>query len=89
MVANARLDLKLEPADKEYVSRAAALQGTTVAEFVRQAAKEKAFTVLDHEAKVKVSARDYEAMIGALNGGFKPNPALSKAIKSTKGIKRA
>jgi uncharacterized protein (DUF1778 family) len=89
MVASARLDLKLEPADKEYVSRAAALQGTTVAEFVRQAAKEKAFTILDHEAKVKVSARDYEAMIGALKGGFKLNPALSKAIKSTKGIKRA
>jgi uncharacterized protein (DUF1778 family) len=89
MVAIARLDLKLEPADKAYVSRAAALQGTTVAEFVRQAAKEKAFAVLDRDAKAKVSARDYEAMIGALQGGFKPNPALSKAVKLTKGIKRA
>jgi uncharacterized protein (DUF1778 family) len=89
MVALARLDLKLEPADKAYVSRAAALQGTTVAEFVRQAAKEKAFSVLDHNAKVKVSALDYESMMTALQKGFKPNPALSKAIKATKDIKRA
>jgi uncharacterized protein (DUF1778 family) len=89
MVSRARLDLKLDPADKVFVSRAAALQGTTVADFVRQAVKEKAATVLDRESKVMVSTRDFEAMMSALQGGCQPNPALNKAIKATKGIKRA
>jgi uncharacterized protein (DUF1778 family) len=80
MVAVVRLTLKMEPTDREYISRAAALQGTTAAEFVRQAAKQKAFSVLDHHARVKVSTRDHDAMISALKGGFKPNPVLSKAL---------
>jgi uncharacterized protein (DUF1778 family) len=63
MVAVVRLTLKMEPTDREYISRADALQGTTVAEFVRQAEKEKAFSVLDHDAKVKVSTHDHDAVI--------------------------
>ena len=40
--STARFDLKLDPGEKKIVARAAALMGTTMAGFVRAAAKEKA-----------------------------------------------
>ena len=42
MAAPARFDLKLDKEDKELFSEAAALMGTSMAGFVRAAAKEKA-----------------------------------------------
>ncbi|QKE37864.2 DUF1778 domain-containing protein [Ferrovum myxofaciens] len=42
MSAVARFDLKMDVEEKEVISRAAALVGTTMAAFVRMAAKEKA-----------------------------------------------
>jgi uncharacterized protein (DUF1778 family) len=46
MTAVAHFDLKLDADDKDLLSRAASLMGTTMADFVRSAAKEKAQTVL-------------------------------------------
>ena len=42
-----RFDLKMEAEEKDVVSRAAALVGTTMAAFVRTAAKEKARELLE------------------------------------------
>ena len=47
MMAIARLDLTLSADEKDVVSRAVALMGTTMASFVRAAAKEKAQVLLD------------------------------------------
>ncbi|XXG30009.1 MAG: DUF1778 domain-containing protein [Ferrovum myxofaciens] len=44
MSAVARFDLKMDVEEKEVISRAAALVGTTMAAFVRMAAKEYAVT---------------------------------------------
>ena len=46
MSAVARFDLKMNVEEKDVVSRAAALVGTTMAAFVRAAAKEKARELL-------------------------------------------
>jgi uncharacterized protein (DUF1778 family) len=42
MTVRARFDLKMDADEKDVVSRAAALMGTTMAGFVRAAAKEMA-----------------------------------------------
>ncbi len=47
MTASARFDLKLDAMDKDLLSRAASLMGTTMAGFVRSAAKEKAQSLVD------------------------------------------
>jgi uncharacterized protein (DUF1778 family) len=89
MAAVARFDLKMDVEEKEVVSRAAALAGTTMAAFVRAAAREKAREMLDRESRITMTARDFQAFTQALNGAFKPNTALQKAIKSARRITRA
>ena len=89
MTATARLDLKLDAADKEIVSRAATLLGTTMAGFVRVAAKEKALALLDNESRVTLSQRDFASFTAALNNAFTPNAALKGALKVAAKVKSA
>lgn len=90
MTAKARFDLKMDAEEKDVVSRAAALMGTTMAGFVRAAAKEKALALLDRESRVSLSKRDFAAFTKALNGAFAPNRALKSALAQTKAkVRRA
>lgn len=89
MTAVARFDLKLDADDKDLLSRAASLMGTTMAGFVRSAAKEKAQSLLEQEARVTLSKRDFAAFNAAIGGAFAPNPALQRALKAASKVKRA
>lgn len=89
MTAVARFDLKLDADDKDLLSRAASLMGTTMAGFVRIAAKEKAQSLLEQEARVTLSKRDFAAFNAAIGGAFAPNPALQRALKAASKVKRA
>lgn len=84
-----RFDLKLDADDKEILSRAASLMGTTMTGFVRSAAKEKAQALLQQESRVTLSKRDFVAFNAAIIGAFKPNPALQNALTAAAKIKRA
>ena len=61
MTSVARYDLKLDADDKDLLSRAASLMGTTMAGFVRSAAKEKAQALLEQESRVTLTKRDFLA----------------------------
>jgi uncharacterized protein (DUF1778 family) len=92
MTAVARFDLKMDAEEKEMVSRAAALAGTTMAAFVRTAAKEKARDLLDNESRITMSNKDFQAFTAALNGTFgtfAPNAALQNALDLARKVKRA
>ena len=89
MPAAARFELKMDAEEKDVVSRAAALMGTTMAAFVRIAAKEKAHELLDRESRITLTERDFKAFALALNRPFKPNPALQRAMKDAAKVKRA
>jgi len=89
MTTTARFDLKLDTDDKDILSRAASLMGTTMAGFVRSAAKEKAQTLLDREARVTLSKRDFLAFNAAISGAFSPNSAMQKAMAAAGKVKRA
>ena len=88
MLATARFDLKIDAAEKDLVSRAAALMGTTMASFVRMAAKEKAAALLEQESRVTLTAHDLDAFTTAINGAFTPNPALASALLEAEQVKR-
>jgi uncharacterized protein (DUF1778 family) len=88
MAASARFDLKMDADEKDVVSRAAVLMGTTMAGFVRAAAKEKAMALLDRESRITFSERDFLAFAKALNGAFKPNAALKRAVTAARKVKR-
>ena len=89
MATTARFDLKLDADDKDLLSRAATLMGTTMAGFVRIAAKEKAQSLLMADAQVTLSNRDFAEFQAAITGAFVPNAALQKAIKAAAKVKRA
>ena len=89
MPAVARFDLKMDVEEKDIVARAAALVGTTMAAFVRTAAKEKARELLDRESRITMSAQDLLAFTTALNGAFTPNAALQNAMSIAREVRRA
>jgi uncharacterized protein (DUF1778 family) len=83
-----RFDLKMDIEEKDIVSRAAALMGTTMAAFVRMAAKDKARELLDRETKITMSSHDFHEFTMALNGTFSPNANLKKALNVALKVKR-
>jgi uncharacterized protein (DUF1778 family) len=80
MTSAARFDLKMDSDEKAIVAKAAALLGTTMAGFVRVAAKEKAQVLLEREARLTLTGRDFNAFARALDSAFAPNPALKAAL---------
>ena len=90
MTNAARFDLKMDVDEKAIVAKAAALMGTTMAGFVRVAAKEKAQLLLDREARLTLSERDFTAFAKALDSAFAPNPALKEALtQARRKVRRA
>jgi len=89
MTSTARFDLKLDTEDKDLLSRAASLMGTTMAGFVRMAAKEKAQTLLEQEARITLSRRDFAEFQTAIAAAFAPNASLQKAMAAAAKVKRA
>jgi uncharacterized protein (DUF1778 family) len=88
MSTTARFDLKMDLEEKAIVARAAALLGTTMAAFVRTAAKEKARELLDRESRITMSSRDFQEFTDALNIPFTPNAALQSAMSLARDVKR-
>lgn len=76
----ARFDLKMAPEEKAIVAKAAALMGTTMAGFVRAAAKEKAQSLIEQQARLSLSARDFGDFTRALDAAFSPNEKLQEAL---------
>jgi len=86
----ARFDLKMDAEDKDILAKAAAIMGTTMASFVRAAAKEKALMLLERESRVTVSSRDFAAFSQALDTAFSPNPSLKDALtQARRKVRRA
>lgn len=80
MAVAARFDLKMDADEKAIVAKAAALMGTTMAGFVRAAAKEKAQALIERETRVTLTERDFAAFTRALDSAFAPNAALEGAL---------
>ena len=90
MTAAARFDLKMDAEEKDVIAKAASLMGTTMAAFVRAAAKEKAQQMLERESRITLSQRDFAAFAAALDTAFQPNPSLQGALsQARKKVRRA
>lgn len=76
----ARLDLRLNPGDKERIVRAADLRGVPVSAFVRYAVLREAESVMTAELSVTLSAAESRRFLAALDKPFKPNAKLKKAM---------
>lgn len=86
--ATARLDLRLDANDKERINRAAALRGVATSAFVRDAVLREADNAIAADAVVTLSADESRRFLAALDGPFKPNDRLKKAMEDAARIKR-
>ena len=89
MTNAARFDFVMEFEEKDAISRAASISGVKMATFVRMAAKEKAYVILERESRVTMSDRDFKNLSMALNQNFSPNKNLQRAMSKAREIKRA
>ncbi len=78
--AVARLDLRLNPADKARISRAADLRGVPLSAFVRDAVMREAESAMAAELTVTLSAEESKRFPKALDAPFQPNAKLKRAL---------
>jgi uncharacterized protein (DUF1778 family) len=76
----ARLDLRLNPADKARIARAADLRGVPLSAFVRDAVLREAESVMAAELTVSLSIEESRRFLKALDFPFKLNARLKKAM---------
>ena len=62
------------------IEEAAALVGTTVGQFMLQAALNKAYEVIDRERVIRLSKRDSERLLELLDNPPPPNAKLQRAL---------
>ncbi|MBB3826370.1 type II toxin-antitoxin system TacA family antitoxin [Xanthomonas arboricola] len=74
----ARFDLRLNPADKARISRAADLRGKSLSDFVRDAVMREVESVM--AAELTLSVEESKRFLKALDAPFQPNANLDKAL---------
>ncbi|MCC4613418.1 DUF1778 domain-containing protein [Xanthomonas campestris pv. esculenti] len=74
----ARFDLRLNPADKARISRAADLRGVSLSDFVRDAVMREVESVM--AAELTLSVEESKRFLKALDAPFQPNANLDKAL---------
>ena len=82
----ARLDLRLNAADKARITRAADLRGVPLSAFVRDAVLREAENVMAAELTVTLSVEESRRFLDALDKPFKPNAKLKKAMAEAAGL---
>ena len=82
MSVSARLEIRVDPESKARVVRAAALTGSPVSAFVRDAVEERAQRVLDaHQVQTRVPAGFFDKILDALDAPTEPSHALRRAAR--------
>lgn len=87
-VAAARLDLRLEPRDKERITKAAALRGLPVSSFVRDAVLREADAAIAADTVVTLSGAESRRFLAALDAPFQPNTRLKAAMGAAASLAR-
>lgn len=76
-----RIEFRSSPQEKDLVMLAAQLTGVNVSVFLRKAALEAANEVVQANETIKLSNRNRDLFLNALDNPPKPTRALKKAMK--------
>ncbi|MBF0621293.1 MAG: DUF1778 domain-containing protein [Magnetococcales bacterium] len=80
--ATQRIDLRLKPEAKQIISEAADAMGVSISNFVTSCVLEKARRVIQERDVIRLSSRDHDAFMEAINNPAPPNEKLIKAVKN-------
>ena len=75
-----RLELRLTPKAKSMLKRAAAVEKKTMSAFVLDKGLEAAAETLADRREFRLSTKDYDAFVAALDAPVKPRPRLTKLL---------
>lgn len=84
MAVDERLDLKLSTADKQLLAQAAAIEGLSMAAFVRLAARQRAAEAIQREQQLLLSQRDFTAFHAAIGQPFAANAELEVVMEQAR-----
>ena len=84
MAVDERLDLKLSAADKQLLAQAAAIEGLSMAAFVRLAARQRAAEAIQREHQLLLSQRDFTAFHAAIGQPFAANAELEAVMEQAR-----
>lgn len=79
-----RIEFRTTPDNKALLERAAALQGTTVTEFVETEAVKAAQATIQEEVTLRLSNRDREIFLAMLEADMETHPALLQGFRDVK-----
>jgi uncharacterized protein (DUF1778 family) len=86
MVKGQRLQIRVEPAEKAVLERAAAASHLNVSAFVLQAAALRAEEILAERQSIQLTPGAAQAFTEALDGPVGVNERLAKALKRPRGF---
>jgi uncharacterized protein (DUF1778 family) len=84
-VDNNRVALRIKPADKAVIVRAAALAQTDMTTFILQSALREAQSVIEEHERIKLTQRDSQLVMELLENSPTPNAKLRKAARGMPG----
>ncbi len=76
-----RIDCRVSSNSKSLFARAAKLAGTSLSSFVIEAARERAFRVIDEHERLILNSEARNVFMNALTNPPAPNAALRAAVK--------
>jgi uncharacterized protein (DUF1778 family) len=79
-----RVPLRMTTENRDAIRRAACLRGLTMTDFLVSTALEKAEEILQEETRVRLSHRDFEALLNAIDSNDEPCETLKKAAEEFK-----
>jgi uncharacterized protein (DUF1778 family) len=79
-----RLDLKLSAADKQLLAQATAIEGLSMAAFVRLAVSQRAAEAIQREQQLLLSQRDFTAFHAAIGQPFAANAELEAVMEQAR-----
>jgi uncharacterized protein (DUF1778 family) len=79
-----RLDLKLSAADKQLLAQATAIEGLSMAAFVRLAVSQRAAEAIQREQQLLLSQRDFTAFHAAIGQPFVANAELEAVMEQAR-----
>lgn len=80
--ADERITARVPHSTRSTIERAAAIYGSTINQFIVQAAVERANEVLQSVETLKLSARDAKTFLNALANPSQPNQQLLNAVSA-------
>ncbi len=83
-VRAARLDIRLNPKAKEKIEQAAVVSHQTVTDFVVTSLMRASEEALERQQLIRLTNRDRDLFLGALEGDVRPNRVLRKAADTFK-----